>query len=139
MRDKLDSGEIFEPKTVQTSFLINCPSMFAYLFGIELETREFVWLNVMRGGEIIVAGATNLGFLKQYLNVTKIMNVHRFFEMAATELVTDPAQADVIVSDRPEDWKLANSVLNDEKAAESMPEKQCIRSFDFEKLLALMN
>ena len=41
LRDIEDSGEIFEPKTVQTSFKINCDSTFAYLFAIDL-TR--VWI-----------------------------------------------------------------------------------------------
>ena len=43
MRDIVDSGEVFEPKTVQSSFAINCDSNFAYLFAIDLEKRK-PWL-----------------------------------------------------------------------------------------------
>lgn len=147
MRDLLDSGEVFEPKTVETSFRVNCPSTFAYLFGIDLETREFVWLNVARGSETIVAGATSLAFLLDYFDVTKKMNVRRFFEWMATELVTDPAEADVIVTDGREIWEQANAGekaagewenAGDSKAA-GETSKEWIHSYDFERLLALMN
>lgn len=137
MRDLLDSGEIYEPKTVATSFRVNCPSTFAYLFGIDLETREFVWLNVARGGETIVAGATSLAFLLDYFDVTQKMNVHRFFEWMATELVTDPAEADVIVTDDREIWERANAGRQDDASEETV--KEWIQSHDFERLLALMN
>ena len=160
MRDLLDSGEVFEPKTVETSFRVNCPSTFAYLFGIDLETREFVWLNVARGSETIVAGATSLAFLLDYFDVTKKMNVRRFFEWMATELVTDPAEADVIVTDSREIWEQANAGHNvnvdsqinvglQENAGDNeegrrqenanATSKEWIHSYDFERLLALMN
>ena len=120
-----------------TSFRVNCPSTFAYLFGIDLETREFVWLNVARGGETIVAGATSLAFLLDYFDVTQKMNVHRFFEWMATELVTDPAEADVIVTDDREIWERANAGRQDDASEETV--KEWIQSHDFERLLALMN
>ena len=82
------------------------------MFGIDLETREFVWLNVARGSEAIVAGATSLACLLDYFDVTKKMNVYRFFEWMATELVTDPAEADVIVTDSREIWEQANAGCN---------------------------
>lgn len=158
MRDRLDSGEIYEPKTVQTSFLINCPSTFAYLFGIDLKSREMIWLNVARAGDAIVAGMTSLAFLRDYFAMTSVMNMHRFFEMMATELVTDPARADVVVTDSEALWQQANGQsVNDEKCEEPKAEawqtesgkavqeqdlqsrKEWIRSYDFEKLFRLMN
>ncbi|MBR3507427.1 MAG: TerD family protein [Lachnospiraceae bacterium] len=141
MRDLLDSGEIYEPKTVESAFRVNCPSMFAYLFGIDLEKREFVWLNLNRDAHVTVAGTTSLAFLLDYFDVTEKMNVYRFFEWMATELVTDPAQADVIVSDRREVWEQANAITADDQKSGDIEqsEKEWIRSFDFEKFLALMN
>ena len=38
IRDREDSGEVFEPKTVKSSFTINCDSNFAYLFGTTSNT-----------------------------------------------------------------------------------------------------
>ena len=123
-RDVLDSGEIFEPKTVSTSFTITSESTFAYLFGLDLKTRELVWLNVARDSSCIVAGATPLAFLKEYFHETEIFNMADFFAMMATEIVEDPAQADIVVSD----------------AAHSLKDgAEQIHSYDFTRVLALMN
>ena len=124
IRDILDSGQIYEPRTVQTSYRINCPSTFAYLFGMDLEKREMVWLNVGRAGKTTVAGESSLIFLMDYFNITDVMNVYRFFEFMAEEMVKSPLEADIIVSDR-----------TDIDAVD----KEVIRSYDHEKLLSLMN
>ena len=142
LRDVLDSGEIFEPKTVETSFRVNCPGMFAYLFGIDLETREFVWLNIGRRAGITVAGATSLAFLLEYFDATEVLNVHQFFEWMATELVSDPSMADVIVSDRRVILEQAND-LKDNGQDNGLnnglkDEKQWIHSYDHEKILAFL-
>ncbi|MBQ8449028.1 MAG: hypothetical protein IJX27_08900, partial [Clostridia bacterium] len=56
LRDINDSGEVFEPKTVKSSFTINCDSTYAYLFAIDLEKNDFIWLNISRESDIHVAG-----------------------------------------------------------------------------------
>ena len=124
LRDISDSGEIFEPKTVQSSFMIDCNSTFAYLFSIDLENREFIWLNAARQGRTIVAGETSMNFLTRYFSYTSVMNMYMFFEMMASELVNDPADADVIVSD---------------KTLEHSADADVIHSWDFDKVLAYMN
>ena len=124
LRDTKDSGEIFEPKTVQSSFVVDCNSTFAYLFSIDLENREFIWLNAARQGRTIVAGATSMNFLTRYFSYTSVMNMYMFFEMMASELVNDPADADVIVSD---------------KTLEYSADTDVIHSWDFDKVLAYMN
>ena len=123
-RDILDSGEIFEPKTVATSFQITCESTFAYLFGIDMDTREMVWLNVARDSKVRVAGATDMKFLTDYLNSAALLDLQDFFTMLATEVVEDPAEAEVVVSDQA--LELAEGVEH-------------IHSHDAERLLALMN
>lgn len=123
-RDVLDSGEIFEPRTVATSFAITSESTFAYLFGLDLKTRELVWLNVARDSSCIVAGTTSLAFLKEYFHETELFNVADFFAMMASEIVESPADADIVVSDE-------NVSLKD--GAEQ------IHSYDFARILALMN
>lgn len=123
-RDVLDSGQVFEPKTVATSFQITCDSTFAYLFGVDLNTKELVWLNTGRDSKARVAGASSLEFLRPYFNSTAIMNVHKLFSMLATEVVPEPEEADVVVSDE--------NVSVKEGA-------EMIHSYDTERMLALMN
>lgn len=137
LRDQMDSGEIYEPKTVQTAFRVNCPSTFAYLFGFDLRTNEFIWLNMNNNNGTTVAGTQNMNFLTDVFGITKVMNVYRFFKMMAQELVEDPAQADIVVSDRAEDWEKANMEKQD--AADRNSAKEWIRSYDFDRLMALMN
>ncbi len=122
MRDKNDSGEVYEPKTVKSSFTVNCESRFAYLFGIDLEKNEFVWLNVARNSDENVAGCSSLSFLMPLFRATDVINMADFFKMAAAKLTDDPEEADVIVSDA--------------AFAEELAEKQ-IRSCDFDKMYAL--
>lgn len=124
VRDVWDSGAVYEPKTVQSSYKVDCESRFAYLFVIDLEKNEFVWLNSARQGNTAVAGNSSLDFLTRYFNVTSVMNMYSFFEMMATELVDDPAEAEIVVSD---------------KAVDHHKDAEIIRSCDFDKVLALMN
>jgi len=124
LRDKVGSGEIYEPKTVQSSFLVNCASTFAYLFGLDLNTMEFVWLNMARSGSVAVAGTTDMSFLLDHFHTTEIINVYSFFEMMASEITEDPANAEVIVTD---------------KETESREGQLLIREYDTEKMIALMN
>ena len=124
LRDVDDTGEIFEPKTVKTSFVINCDSTYAYLFGIDLETNDFVWINTACNSDEIIAGESSLSFLSYYFNTTSVMNVGKLFEMLASELVASPDAAEVIVS-------------NEEM--EVREEVEVVRSCDFEKINAYLN
>lgn len=124
MRDVEDSGEVFEPATVKSSFAITCVSTFAYLFAIDLAKREVVWLNVARNSRERVAGKTDMGFLREYLEATSVINLYDFARMLATEVVDDPAQADVVFSD------------HDEPLGEGA---ELIRSLDTERVMELLN
>ena len=123
-RDVQDSGEIFEPKTVKSSYTIDCDSTFAYLFGIDLKTNDFVWMNLAVDSRSRVAGTTSMGFLRQYFDMTKIINVYDFFAMMASELVNDSKEADIAVTDE-------EIVLNENI--------KIIRSYDSERMISLMN
>lgn len=100
LRNRKDSGAIFEPKTVESSFRIDCASTSAYLFGIDMAKSEFVWLNVAKDGSSRIAALQQIEYMTDYFGLTETMNLGLFFEMMATELVTDPAEADLVVSDR---------------------------------------
>ncbi|MBQ4269635.1 MAG: hypothetical protein IJB97_08315, partial [Clostridia bacterium] len=127
MRDEMDSGEIFEPKTVKSSFTIDCDSRFAYLYAIDLKEKEFVWLNVANDSNVNVAGTVDVTFVRRYLETTYVISVYDLIEMAATELVSSPKDADVIVSD------------DDTLVKNAKDGVEVIHSYDFEKLVALMN
>ena len=44
LRDWDDSGQVYEPKTVKSAYLMNCESTFAYLFGIQSVKSLFMIL-----------------------------------------------------------------------------------------------
>lgn len=124
LRDVDDSGEVFEPKTVKSSFVINCDSTFAYLFGIDLEKNDFVWLNVTRDSNARIAGATSVSFLIDYFKATSVLSVGKLFEMLAAEVTDSAVEADVAVTD---------------EELEGCEAKEIIRSYNFEKITALIN
>lgn len=80
LRDVKDSGQVYEPKTVKTSFTIDCNSRFAYLFAIDLAANDFIWLDVDRASSAAVAGTTRLGFLTEYFDMTSIKQCRRIRE-----------------------------------------------------------
>ena len=123
-RDLEDSGNVYEPKTVKSSFLIDCSSTFAYLFGVDLKTNDFIWLNIARDSSARVAGTTGMEFLTDYFHITDIINVYSFFEMMASEIVSDISEAEVVVTD---------------KNVECAEGVQVIREYDVEKMIAFLN
>ena len=99
VREKKGSGEIWEPKTVESSYTITGDSTYSYMFALDMEKRCFVWLNMTKDSMSSIAGGHNFTFLAKYINMTDILNVYKLFEMMATEIVTEKELADVIVSD----------------------------------------
>ena len=124
LRDTMLSGQIYEPKTVESSFTVNCDSRFAYLFGIDLKRNDFVWLNLARDSFAAVAGTTSMAFLTDYFRLTDIINQYNFFEMVAKEIVPSLDEAEVIVTDKTGPYPEGAEV---------------IREYDFERMIALMN
>lgn len=124
LRSSVDSGEVYEPKTVQSSFTIDCDSTFAYLFAIDLETNEMIWLNTAVFSHARIAGVDNHRLIMPYLHTTELINVRSFAEMIATELADAPEEAEIVFSDR---------ILDLPSDAEQ------IHSYDIDKMLKLMN
>lgn len=118
LREDVDAGEVWEPKSVETSFAINCDSTFAYLFAIDLKDNSLIWLNTADDINSRVAGENNINFVDKYLNVLDTINVYKLFEMMATEVVDNANGADIVVSD---------------------DIKDAITSFDIEKIMKYMN
>lgn len=121
VRNEEDSGEIYEPKTVKTSFKVTGNSSYMYMFAIDLKTREMVWLNMIREGRHAIAGESKMDFLMDYLNITDVFNVYDLFSYAGIQ-VHDIVEADLVVSD-------------DDVDPVILGDKEQIHSYDFEKLL----
>lgn len=124
IREKQGSGEVYEPKTVRSSFKIDCDSVYAYLFAIDFEKSELVWLNVANDSNFIVAAYEKAKKLLPFIKSTEIISVYDFAEMIASEVVSDYTEADIVFSDK--EYELKESASQ-------------IHSYDFEKILALMN
>ena len=135
LRDRMSSGEIWEPKTVESSYKITGDSTYSYMFAIDLDRNDFVWLNMCKDSMSRVAGDSDFTFLTKYLNMADIMSVYSLFEMMATELVTSKEDADVIVSD--EDCPVVELVQDDGTIA--IKEQLLITSYDTEKILKYLN
>ena len=125
MRDRLDSGEVFEPRTVKSSFRVSGDTTFAALFAVDLRRDQFVWLNTAIESSCRVAGSQDLDYLLSYLELADIMDLYRFAVLMAQEVVDDPAQADWVFSD-------AEGLSLKEGA-------QLVRPCDQDKVLALLN
>ncbi|MBR0404657.1 MAG: hypothetical protein IJI68_05590 [Eggerthellaceae bacterium] len=139
LRDALDSGEVFEPATVQTSFVVNCASRAAYLFAIDLHDPALIWLNLGENSWRNIAGEGDVTFLKGYFHTIDLINLYDFAKMLATEVVDDPAEADVVFSD-----EFPAAIGPDETpepgAWQGLREGQeLIRSCDTARLLELLN
>lgn len=115
--------DIFEPKTVKTSFKLKSNSRFAYIFAIDMKTRQMIWLDIAREGNYSVAGTTKMNWLLDYMTITDVYNLHDLFNDLATTVTTDPAIADVIISDE--------NFIN--------IEKPIIHSWDTEKIFQYLN
>lgn len=124
LRNKVSSGEVWEPKTVQSSFKISGDSTYSYMFAIDLENNDFVWLNMCKNSMARVAGDTDFTFLARYIGMTELLNVYTLFEMMATEVVTNMEEADVLVTD-------VVTQLNENQIQ--------VKSTDTEKLLKYLN
>ena len=123
MRDTEDSGEIFEPKTVKSSFTVDCDSSFCYMFAIDPWERRFIWLNTSMQGDSHLAVEGDMGFVEDLVRMCDIMSVGRLFELMATELVARPEDAELILSDE------------EPEAPEGV---EILRSCDFERVLAML-
>ena len=124
LREKPDSGEVYEPKTVRTAFRVTGRGDFVCLFAVDLRTNDFVWINTAFGRRLRVAGEADLSYLEQYLGATEAMDLYTFARLLATEVADDPADADVVFSDR---------------TLPLAPGARQIRSCDTEQVIALLN
>ena len=111
-RDRITSGEPFEPYSVETNYKAAADSTYSYLFAVDLTRKSLVWLNEPHE------------LRESLLSMQRSLNMFDFFCMLAEELTDDPMLADVVVSDQILPHK---------------PDACTIHSYDTERILALMN
>ena len=99
LRDIDDSGEVFEPATVQSSFVVNCASRAAYLFALDLQEPAFIWLNLGERSMQNIAGEGDVQFLLKYVHATDVFSVYDLATLLASKVVRVPAEADVVFAD----------------------------------------
>lgn len=104
LRKDATAGKVFEPKTVRTSFAVTGNSTYAYLFAIDIETRELIWLNTTKNSNAAVAGrggARNFDFLERWFHVTETIDLYQLIEMMTVTQVDNVCEAQVaFVADR---------------------------------------
>lgn len=125
LRKEVNSGEVFEPKTVKSSFLVKGNSTFSYLFAVDMKSWQLIWLNVIKDSKQRVAGEDNFDFLIPYIKSIDVFNLCKLFVSMTTKLVDNPEDADVIVSDNP---KLT-----------AREDQEIIHSTDVERIFSLLN
>ena len=94
------------------------------MYAIDVVNKEIIRLNLGKNSNQHVAGLDDNSFLFDYFNVTDTINMHSFFTMLATEVVTDSKEADVVVSDL---------------AVETKEGATVIHSYDTDVVLAMLN
>lgn len=117
MRDDKDSGEVYEPKTINTSFRVSGNTRFNYMFAIDLDRREMVWLNISRDSMAAIAGEESMDFLMYWMDITDVFNVYDLFRYSGT--LANIEEASLIVSD----YDFGDTG------------KEQIHSYDYEKIL----
>ena len=126
--EKNDSEKVtpvlFDPKTVATSFRIDSDSTFAYLFAIDLDNREMVWLNIARADTVHVAGTTSMAFLYKYFDIANAFSVADLYEFAGTP-VDDYREADILV-------------CNHEIEGPLRENQEFVSAWDYEKILKVL-
>lgn len=97
-RDRISSGEIFEPKTVKSAFDLTVKTRQATMFALDLKNRQIVWLNKAPEAGACAGDSDITAYLK-FIDVTKLFNLKWFFESIAGSVTANPSEADIIVSD----------------------------------------
>lgn len=120
VRDILDSGEVFEPKTVKSSFRLTADGNFSYLFAIDVWNREMIWLNMNLDHSCHVAGDTAMEFMLEYLDRTDVFNLYDLYAACASEVV--------------ENWRVADLLITDKE----LYGKETVHSWETEKIFPLL-
>lgn len=122
-RDRASSGDVFEPKTVRTSYEVGGAGTMNYVMAIDLWKNDVIWLNLAINTSDRLP-KHSLHFLAPYFTTQESMNLYDLFILMASEITSSPMEANVLVTDE--------DLEHNENA-------EVIRSWETEKILALIN
>lgn len=143
---KLDSGEIYagyqnkanlntrawDPKNIETQFRVYGDSRGCVAFAIDIQNREMIILNQIVECDDRVVRPEGFKTIEKYLQPNYLdINVGLIAECRG-ELVTDPAEADVVFDDT-----FVPAIENED--GEVNTPVAVIRSYELEKLVAFIN
>lgn len=98
-RDKVGSGEVYEPKTVKSNLDLTSESLGVVMYALDIYNNKLIWLNVgLKSGRI--AGEQELSQFKKYLYLTEKLSVKKYFDLCSEYYTDNPEYADIIISDR---------------------------------------
>lgn len=104
LRSDSNSGEIFEPKTVENRFSLSSESTSSIVFALDLKTRELIWLDTSSGVNTYGMNAINSGTVLHDVlceNVlSKKMTVGYLLKLIAT--VSDDEDSEFFEVDTPQ-------------------------------------
>ena len=96
LREDATAGKVFEPTTVETAFAVNGNSTFNYMFAIDLDRNQIIWLNIIRASGTRIAGESGKNtFLTKYFNITDTLNIAMLATLRASEVTNDINNADI--------------------------------------------
>ena len=145
---KLDCGEIYagyqnkenfntkawDPKNIEMQFKVFGDSRGCIAFAIDVQTREVIILNQIVDCDDRVVRPDGFKTIEKYLQPDSLAISVGMIAACRGELVSDPADADVVFDD-----------VYVQKVSEDLPEGACdaaqtiVRSWELEKLLKLVN
>lgn len=103
-RDKVGSGEVYEPKTVKSNLDLTAETLGVVMYALDIYNNKLIWLNVgLKSGRI--AGEQDLSQFKKYLNLTQKLSVKKYFDLCPGHQTDEPDSADIIISDHKFDLK----------------------------------
>ena len=141
---KLNSGEIYagyqnkenfntkvwDPKNIEMQFRVHGDSRGCIAFAIDIQNREVIILNQIVESDDRVVSADGFKTIEKYLQPDYLdVNIGMIAECRG-ELQLNPNDADVVFDD---------NYVQIKPDALSVPEKTVIRSWELEKLVALIN
>jgi hypothetical protein len=145
---KLNSGEIYagyqnkanlntkawDPKNIEMQFKVFGNSRSCIAFAIDIQSREVIILNQIVDNDERVVNPDGFKTIEKYLQPDYLQVSLGMIAACRGELVSDPAEADVVFDD-----------TYVQKPSEDLPEgavdaaQKIIRSWDLEKLVAFVN
>lgn len=143
---KLDRGEIYagyqnktnlntrawDPKNIETQFRVVGDSRGCVAFAIDIQKREMIILNQILESDDRVVRPDGFKTIEKYLQPGYLLVNLGMVAACRGELVTDPAEADVVFDDT-----FVPAIENEDGEVNTPVE--VIRSWDMEKLVAFIN